>query len=84
MSLELYYFDQCPFCQRVLGTLRDLELTERVTMKNILAEPAYRRELAELTGRTTVPCLKIDGKPMFESADITAWLESNRAQVAAG
>ena len=30
-----------------------------------------------LTGRATVPMLKIDGEPMFESADIVAWLRAN-------
>jgi glutaredoxin len=30
-----------------------------------------------MNGGETVPCLVIDGKPMLESDDIVAWLESN-------
>ena len=36
------------------------------------------------TGRNTVPCLYIDGKPMFESRDIAAWLETNKDKILQG
>ncbi|MBW1881075.1 MAG: glutathione S-transferase domain-containing protein [Deltaproteobacteria bacterium] len=29
----------------------------------------------ERTGRTQVPCLFVDGEPMFESLDIVDWFE---------
>ena len=37
----------------------------------------WRKDLKEKTGRTQVPCLFIDDVPMFESADIIAWLKKN-------
>lgn len=75
-KLELYYFDECPYCQLVLRTLDETGLRGRVEMKNIRRDHANREKLVSDTGRGTVPCLYIDGKPMHESADIAAWLRS--------
>ena len=74
-KLELYYFDECPYCQLVLGTLSKVGLTDKVTMKNIRKDPSNREKLMKDTGRGTVPVLYIDGKPMHESRDIARWLE---------
>ena len=73
-KLELYYFDECPYCQLVLEAIERLKLTRQVAMKNTRREPGFREKLMKDTGRTTVPCLYIDGKPMFESRDIVRWL----------
>jgi glutaredoxin len=73
-KLELYYFDECPYCQIVLRTLSETNLTSEVTLNNTRREPAHREKLMRDTGRTTVPCLYIDGVPMFESRDIARWL----------
>jgi glutathione S-transferase len=35
--------------------------------------------MTSVTGRGTVPCLFVDGAPMFESAEIVAWLEQTFA-----
>lgn len=83
MTLELYYYDECPFCARVLAALRDLGISS-VTMRNTRRDPRNREALLALTGRTQVPCLAIDGRPMLESADIVAWLRANRDRLAAG
>lgn len=47
-------------------------------MKNILQDEANLHRLVKDTGRRTVPCLYIDNKPMFESADISRWLDQNQ------
>lgn len=78
MKLELYYYEQCPFCARVLRRIDELGLKDSLVFKNTLENPAYRAEHQEKTGRSTVPCLYIDDKPMFESADINQWLEKNQ------
>ena len=36
-----------------------------------------RSQLINDTGRSTVPCLYINGEPMFESQDIIRWLKDN-------
>jgi glutathione S-transferase len=77
-DLSLYKFDGCPYCQRVRQAMLRLGLD--IELRDIHAEPRYRRELIEATGRGTVPCLRIDeggGKVrwLHESLDIIAFLE---------
>lgn len=77
VELELYKFDSCPFCKRVFRVLDTLDVT--VAYHDTRQDPAARQRLMALTGRTQVPCLVIDGKPMLESATIVAWLRENAA-----
>jgi glutaredoxin len=77
MNLKLYYYDQCPYCQFVLRKINSLGL-KSIEMRNTLESSEYKSEHNKKTGRNSVPCLYIDEKPMFESADINAWLENNK------
>ena len=81
MKLELYYYDQCPFCQLVLRKIQALNLQSKINFNNTLENPEHRTFHAKTTGRTTVPCLYIDDKPMFESSDICQWLEENASKI---
>ena len=83
-KLELYFFPQCPYCQIVESALRVTGLENNVVMYDIHDEPHKREELVKLTGRSTVPCLFIDGKPMHESKDIAAWLHTYAKELAHG
>ena len=78
-TLELYYFLSCPFCQMVLRVLDEHKIV--VELKDILENESHLNQLVQDTGRRTVPCLYIDGKPMHESSDIIDWLESNLDQL---
>ena len=40
-------------------------------------DPDAADELARVGGKRQVPCLFIDGKPLYESLDIIKWLEEN-------
>lgn len=71
-ELVLYKYDACPYCARVQRTVRELGLT--LSYRDTREEDGAREELRERTGRTTVPCLFIDGEPLFESADIIDYL----------
>lgn len=73
-KLDLYYYDECPYCQIVLRAIKDARLEAHVQLKNTMDDPANREFHKRTTGRTTVPCLYVDGVPMFESRDIAAWL----------
>lgn len=73
-KLELYYFEQCPFCQTVMSALRVTGLEDKVTLVDIQEDHKNKDKLIELTGKGTVPCLFIDGKPMHESRDIADWI----------
>ena len=81
-KLELYFFPQCPYCQIVESALRVTGLEEFVTYYDINDEPHSKERLIKLTGRGTVPCLFIDGKPMHESKDIAAWLHQYAKEIA--
>lgn len=80
MKVELYYYEQCPFCCRVLNKITQLGLT-KIEYKNTLENNLYRIEHYDKTGRATVPCLYIDGEPLFESADINVWLEEHASEL---
>lgn len=73
-KLELYYFEQCPYCQVVMQALRVTGLEEKVQYFDILDDHKNKEKLIRDTGRATVPCMYIDGKPMHESRDIADWL----------
>ncbi len=75
MSLVLYHFEGCPYCAKVRAAAKELnvELDKRDTREN----EAYRNELVSLTGKTQVPCLVVDGKPMHESDDIVDYLREH-------
>ncbi len=75
----LYKFDSCPFCRRVARAIDDLGLS--IATRDTRKEPGAREELLARTGRTQVPCLFIDGEPLFESADIVDWLRANADRV---
>ena len=80
-KLELYFFPQCPYCQVVLSALRVTGLEEKVEFHDIQDNPADKQKLIKDTGRGTVPCLYIDGKPMHESKDIADWLHKYAKEI---
>ncbi len=75
---SLYYYDSCPFCARVLRSLKGLKV--EVKLCNTMSDPKHRNALQKATGRSTVPCLRIEtgseSKWMFESMDIMRFLQS--------
>ena len=73
--LVLYKFDACPYCKRVQRKIDTLLINNQIEMRDTRDTPMWRKDLLSRTGRTQVPCLFIDGKAMFESLDIIAYLE---------
>ena len=73
-ELVLYKFDACPYCRRVQTHLAHLGIP--VDLRDTRTDPNARASLRQQTGRTQVPCLFIDGQPLFESEDINAWLDA--------
>lgn len=71
--LQLYYFPQCPYCRLVLGTLKQLNIA--VELKDIRQDQDALEELIRVGGKRQVPCLFIDGKPLYESREIIAYLQ---------
>ena len=73
-SLELYYYPACPYCQKVLRAMRNLGIENKITLKNILRSQEAANTLVRVGGKRQVPCLFIDGDPMYRSDDIVAYL----------
>ena len=80
-KLELYFFPECPYCQIVERALQETGLYSKVAHFNINQDPKKREHLIQATGRSTVPCLFIDDRPMHESRDIAAWLHKYAAEI---
>ena len=76
MDLKLYMFDTCPFCRKVLREIESQGRTD-VELKNIHKSAEDRDTLIEVGGKSQVPCLFIDGEPLYESGDIIEWLRSH-------
>lgn len=80
-ELILYKFDACPFCRRVMRKIKELNL--ELHYKDTRNNPVYRKELLEIGGKTQVPCLLINGQPLYESADINRALQAYAERLAA-
>ena len=78
-TLELYYYPECPYCQKVLRVIEVLGVADEIELKDIHADGEALRTLVDVGGKRQVPCLSIDGKPMYESGDIAAWLNQRFA-----
>lgn len=74
-QLILYMKDTCPYSQKVLRFMEQANI--KLSLKNIATDPANRQELVTIGGKAQVPCLVIDGKALYESDDIIAWLKAN-------
>ena len=67
----LYYKKSCPFCQKVL---RFMEANHLTMDTRETTQPGNQNDLIRIGGKKQVPCLVINGKPLYESDDIVAYL----------
>jgi len=67
-------FTECPYCQRVLQVIRDHQISG-IETRNIRENPVNKETLIQIGGKSQVPCLVIDGVPLYESNDIINWLK---------
>lgn len=74
-SYTLYTMSTCPFCRRVETFMKEHGID--LPRKDILAEVGARDELISIGGKGQVPCLVIDGKALYESADIIAYMDQH-------
>ncbi len=77
-NLILYYRDFCGYCKKVRDFLEAHQI--EIPLKNIGKDPHARTELLKKGGSTQVPCLLIDGSPLYESDDIIEWVKDNLCQ----
>ena len=70
-NMVLYYKPTCPFCHKVLAFMEQEDIA--MPMRDTL-EPGVKDDLIRIAGKGQVPCLIVDGVPMFESDDIVRFL----------
>ena len=73
MTLELFKKDSCPYCQRVMRFISSSGRTD-IVYRDIVQSDEAAEKLVSIGGKRQVPCLFIDGKPLYESLDIIKWL----------
>jgi len=82
-QITLYRLQACPFCERVVRTLDDLD----VEYRSRYVEPLHSRRTAvkRVAGVRSVPVLvdEITGVTMAESANIVEYLERTYGEGAA-
>ncbi len=79
MKLELIHKWTCPYSARVRDFIEERGLKDSITFMEISETEGAKDRLTQLTGKTQIPCLVVDGEPILESKDIIAWLDRNLA-----
>ena len=75
--MELYYYEDCEYCQAVFETITKLKITDKFTFKDIRVNSDYAKELIDLSGNLSVPCLVNEQVPIKEAKDIRKYLASH-------
>lgn len=74
-ELELFMKPTCPYCIKVMNFMSENNIT--IPLRDIVADESAAETLIAIGGKRQVPCLFIDGKPLYESDDIIEWLRNN-------
>ena len=74
-ELLLYIRSTCPYCKKVNAYLGSVNKTIRSV--DIGKHPKAAKNLIKIGRKKQVPCLVINGKPLYESNDIIKWLKNN-------
>ncbi len=77
MELQLYHKWTCPYSAKVRDFIEKNNMRNMITYIDRDESPENAQRLKDMTGKTQVPCLFVDGKPMHESNDIIDWLRNN-------
>ena len=75
--MELYFYEDCEYCQIILNAISKLKIHQKFIFKDIRLNTDYAKELVDLTGNITVPCLVNEEGFMKEAKDIRKYLDSN-------
>ena len=73
LDLVLFNSQTCFFCHRVVRVIQALKIP--IVIKDIRRDRKALKELMEIGGKRQVPCLFINGAPLYESADIVRFFQ---------
>lgn len=71
-NYTLFYKPTCPFCKKVLNYMDEQGID--LPLRDVSTDADARGELLSVGGKTQIPCLFIDGEPLYESGDIIDYL----------
>jgi glutaredoxin len=77
MDAKLYHLEGCPYCRRVRDFIAHRRLEPFVACLEVSQDPDAFERLVQLTGRSQVPVLEVDGEPIVGSDVIIDWLDEN-------
>lgn len=78
VDLELFTADWCFYCRRVTQAIEELGV-EGIRYRDTSRDRDANRELIQRGGKRQIPCMFIDGRPLYESLDIARWLREHAA-----
>lgn len=78
-SIALYFSPKCPHSQRVLHYMRSQGIS--IPLKNVTQDKQAKEELRTIGGYMIVPCLIVDGKPLYQDNDIIQWLAEHKDEL---
>src|SRR5437764_959767 len=84
MDATLYHLESCPYCARVREFAAQRGLERYIRYREVSQDPDALERLMDLTGRTQVPVLEVDGEPIIGSDYIIDWLDENAVTLARG
>lgn len=77
-DLKLYVLPNCPYCAKVDAFLKEHD----ATVEHLdVTQGTNGDDLVRIGGKRQCPCLLIDGKPLYESGDIIAYLAGRLGMV---
>jgi glutaredoxin len=77
MEAQFFHLEGCPYCRRVRGFIAHRGLERFIEYREVSRDPEALDRLVELTGRSQVPVLDVDGEPIVGSEVIIDWLDEN-------
>ncbi|MBU0468895.1 MAG: glutathione S-transferase N-terminal domain-containing protein [Candidatus Omnitrophica bacterium] len=75
-ELRMFFKPTCPFCLKVIDYIGVNGISVDLSDIN---DNDNASELVKIGGKRQVPCLLIDGKPLYESDNIIDWFKNNKA-----
>lgn len=78
-SMVLYYSPRCPHSQKVLSYIKSRQLA--VPLNNVLADKNAKEDLKRIGGHAIVPCLVVNGTPIYNDNVIISWLADHQDQL---
>lgn len=74
-SAVLYYSPACWHSQQLIDSLDQMNI--KLPMKDVSADSEAKEYLRVNGGLMQVPCLFIDGKPLYNDEEIMKWIKAN-------